>query len=70
MTALCSGEQDSYEGTYYQTRKAKLYTPPASPVPLYVSALVPDSAAFAGKYGDGLITVTQILGRHIHSCIV
>ena len=57
MRALWSGEQVTYEGKYYKTRKAKLYTPPAAPIPLYVSTLAPNSAAFAGKYGDGLITV-------------
>ncbi len=55
--ALWCGGQVSYEGTYYQTHKAKLYTPPASPIPLYVSSLAPNSAKFAGKYGDGLFTV-------------
>ena len=47
----------THKGKNYETHKAKLYTPPASPIPLYVSALDPDSATFAGKYGDGLITV-------------
>ncbi len=57
IRALWSGEQVTYEGKYYKTRKAKLYTLPASPIPLYVSTLSPNSATFAGKYGDGLITV-------------
>lgn len=54
---LWSGEEVTYDGTYYETQKAKLFTPPASPIPLYVSSLVPDSADFAGEYGDGLMTV-------------
>lgn len=57
IRALWQGEQISYNGQYYQTRKARLYTPPASPIPLYISALVPGSARFAGQFGDGLITV-------------
>jgi len=57
IRALWSGKEVTHDGKYYQTRKAKLYTPPASPIPIYVSALVPESASFAGKYGDGLITV-------------
>ncbi|HEX4204391.1 MAG TPA: TIGR03557 family F420-dependent LLM class oxidoreductase [Ktedonobacteraceae bacterium] len=57
IRTLWQGEQVTYEGAYYQMRKAKLYTPPASPIPLYISALVPHSAKFAGHYGDGLITV-------------
>ena len=54
---LWSGKEVTFKGKYYQTKKAKLYTPPASPIPIYVSTLVPESANFAGKYGDGLITV-------------
>ena len=54
---LWSGEEVTHEGVYYETRKARLYTRPQQPIPLYVSTLVPDSAVFAGHCGDGLITV-------------
>lgn len=53
---LWQGKQVSFAGTYYETQQAKLYTRPDKPVPLYISGLVPDSAAFAGHQGDGLIT--------------
>jgi len=54
---LWSGEDVSFRGTYYRTEKARLFTRPDRPIPLYVSAMVPDSASFAGRHGDGLITV-------------
>jgi coenzyme F420-dependent glucose-6-phosphate dehydrogenase len=57
MRALWSGETITHKGDFYQTRKAKLFTRPRESIPLYVSTMVPNSAAFAGKYGDGLITV-------------
>jgi coenzyme F420-dependent glucose-6-phosphate dehydrogenase len=57
IRALWSGKEITFEGQYYQTQKAKLHTPPASPIPIYVSTLVPESAAFAARYGDGMITV-------------
>jgi coenzyme F420-dependent glucose-6-phosphate dehydrogenase len=57
MRALWGGEKVTHQGTYYQTRQAKLYTRPAEAIPLYVSTMVPNSAHFAGKYGDGFITV-------------
>jgi coenzyme F420-dependent glucose-6-phosphate dehydrogenase len=57
IRALFTGEQVTHEGQYYQTHKARLYTPPASSIPIYVSSLVPASAKFAGDYGDGLLTV-------------
>jgi coenzyme F420-dependent glucose-6-phosphate dehydrogenase len=70
MRALWTGDEVTWEGEYYETHKARLYTLPAAPIPIYVSTLVPESAAFAGQYGDGLITVggkepevyTQLIG--------
>jgi len=56
IRALWLGEKVSHNGTYYEAHKAKLYTPPASPIPIYVSAMVPNSAPFAAQHGDGLIT--------------
>ena len=57
MRALWTGDKVTHKGLHYQTRQAKLYTHPENPIPLYISAMVPNSAAFAGKYGDGLISV-------------
>jgi coenzyme F420-dependent glucose-6-phosphate dehydrogenase len=57
IRALWAGEKVTHRGAYYQTRQAKLYTLPRDPIPLYISTMVPNSARFAGAYGDGLITV-------------
>lgn len=57
MRALWTGQEVTFKGTYYQTHKARLYTPPAQSIPLYISSMVPQSAAFAGREGDGLFTV-------------
>ncbi|GER87858.1 F420-dependent glucose-6-phosphate dehydrogenase [Dictyobacter vulcani] len=57
IRGLWTGEELSYEGKYYKTRKAKLYTPPTSPIPIIISSLVPHSAQFAGHYGDGIWSV-------------
>ena len=57
IRALWTGDKITHRGIYYQTRQAKLYTRPRDPIPLYVSTMVPNSARFAGEYGDGLITV-------------
>lgn len=54
---LWTGEEVTFKGDYYDTRKARLFTRPDQPPPIYISTMVPESAAFAGKYGDGLITV-------------
>ncbi len=54
---LWKGEPVTFDGAYYETHQARLYTLPQQPVPLYISAMIPESAGFAGAYGDGLITV-------------
>ena len=57
IRALWKGEPVSYSGTFFKTRKAKLYTRGETSPPIFISALVARSARFAGQYGDGLITV-------------
>ena len=57
IRALWTGDEVTFDGDFFHTRKARLYTRPETPIPLYVSSLAPSSAAFAGKYGDGLLTV-------------
>lgn len=54
---LWTGEKVDFEGDYYCTEKAKLYTLPKEDIPIYISSLAPESAEFAGYYGDGLLTV-------------
>ena len=54
---LWEGGQVTFDGAYYVTRKARLYTPPKSRIPIIISSLVPESAGFAGRNGDGLFTV-------------
>jgi G6PDH family F420-dependent oxidoreductase len=46
----------SFNGKHYRVKKAKLFTKPLEPVPLYISAFGAKSARLAGKYADGLIT--------------
>ncbi|MDW5552087.1 TIGR03557 family F420-dependent LLM class oxidoreductase [Methanosarcina sp.] len=54
---LWTGQKVSYDGCYYRTKNAKLYTLPKNNIPIYISSLVPESAYVAGYYGDGLLTV-------------
>jgi len=53
---LFAGEKVSFDGTYYKTETAKLYSPPVGPLPVMMAAGGPKSADFAGRYADGLIT--------------
>jgi coenzyme F420-dependent glucose-6-phosphate dehydrogenase len=52
---LLAGEKLDFQGTYYRTEKARLYSPPVGPVPIWMSAGGPQSAALAGRIADGLI---------------
>jgi coenzyme F420-dependent glucose-6-phosphate dehydrogenase len=56
---LWTGDLVSYKGTYYRLKKAKLYTPPKSAIPIYVGAFGPKAGELAGRMGDGLLTVTN-----------
>ena len=53
---LLAGEKVSFNGEYYTTETARLYSPPVGPLPVLMAAGGPKSADFAGRYADGLIT--------------
>jgi coenzyme F420-dependent glucose-6-phosphate dehydrogenase len=56
MRRLLDGEKLTFDGEYYQTDRAKLYSPPLGPVPIYMAAGGPKSATLAGEMAQGVIT--------------
>ena len=56
MRRLLEGEKLTFAGDYYQTDRAKLYSPPLGPVPIWLAAGGPKSAALAAQLADGIIT--------------
>jgi coenzyme F420-dependent glucose-6-phosphate dehydrogenase len=56
MRRLLDGEKLTYQGEYYSTDRAKLYSPPVGPVPLWLAAGGPKSAALAARKAQGIIT--------------
>jgi alkanesulfonate monooxygenase SsuD/methylene tetrahydromethanopterin reductase-like flavin-dependent oxidoreductase (luciferase family) len=56
MRRLLDGEKLTYEGEYYQTDRAKLYSPPLGEVPILLAAGGPKSAALAGAMAQGVVT--------------
>lgn len=56
MRRLLDGEKLTYEGTYYSTDRAKLYSPPGGRVPILMAAGGPKSATLAAQKADGIIT--------------
>ncbi|MBP1986518.1 TIGR03557 family F420-dependent LLM class oxidoreductase [Halolamina salifodinae] len=59
ISRLWDGERVSYDGHYWSTDDAKLYTLPDERPPLFVAANGPKSARVAGEYADGLLTLVD-----------
>jgi coenzyme F420-dependent glucose-6-phosphate dehydrogenase len=49
----------NFDGQYFRLRNARLYTPPATVIPLYMAASGSDAIQIAAKYTDGLISTTK-----------
>jgi coenzyme F420-dependent glucose-6-phosphate dehydrogenase len=56
MRSLLDGDKLTYDGDWYRTDRARLYSPPLSPVPIWMAAGGPKSAALAATKADGIIT--------------
>lgn len=52
---LLNGEKLTFNGKYYKTEKAKLYTPPLKHIPIWLAAGGPKSAQVAAEFADGLM---------------
>ena len=55
IRALFTGAVVHHRGTHYRVDHARLYTLPAEPVPIFMSAFGPASASLAGRIADGFI---------------
>ncbi len=60
MRRLLDGEKLTFAGEYYSTDRAKLYSPPIGPVPIWMAAGGPKSAALAARLADGIITSVKV----------
>ena len=56
---LLEGETVTYDGNYFKTYSAKLYSLPARRPPIYMSAFGEQAAAVAGRVADGLWTLAD-----------
>ena len=52
---LLDGEKLNYDGEFYQTKQAKLYSPPKNHIPIWMAAGGPKSASLAAEYADGVM---------------
>jgi G6PDH family F420-dependent oxidoreductase len=56
MRRLLDGEKLTFEGEFYVTDRARLYSPPIGRVPILLAAGGPKSATLAGELAQGVIT--------------
>jgi coenzyme F420-dependent glucose-6-phosphate dehydrogenase len=56
MRRLLDGDKVTFDGEYYRTDRAKLYSPPLGPVPIWMAAGGPKSAALAAEMAQGIVT--------------
>lgn len=56
MRRLLDGEKLTFDGEYYRTDRAKLYSPPIGRLAILMAAGGPKSAQLAGSMADGVIT--------------
>lgn len=52
---LFAGEKVTFQGKYYVTDRARLYSPPLGQIPIWMAAAGEKSAQLAGRIADGLI---------------
>ncbi len=60
MRRLLDGDTLDFEGEYYRTKRAHLYSPPIGPVPIWLAAGGPKSAALAARLAEGIITSVKV----------
>lgn len=56
MRGLWAGEQVTFDGEYYRTDRARLYSPPRGRVRVWMGASGPRSARLAAELADGVIS--------------
>ena len=60
MRRLLDGEKLTFEGEWYRTDRARLYSPPIGPVPIFMAAGGPKSAGLAAELAEGIITSVKV----------
>jgi coenzyme F420-dependent glucose-6-phosphate dehydrogenase len=74
ITRLLDGQTVDFEGRFFRTRRARLYTRPARKPPVYMSAFHEQAAEVAGRLADGVWTLgdpqtaPQVLDAYRRSC--
>jgi coenzyme F420-dependent glucose-6-phosphate dehydrogenase len=59
IVRLLDGETVTFDGNFFRTQSARLWTLPERRPPLWVSAFHPEAARLAGRLGEGLWTLAD-----------
>jgi G6PDH family F420-dependent oxidoreductase len=70
MRRLLDGEKLTFEGRYYRTDRAKLYSPPIGAVPILMAAGGPKSATLAGELAQGVIASVKDPAETIEKVVI
>ena len=57
---LLDGEKLTFEGKWYRTDRARLYSPPIGRVSIWMASGGPKSSALAAEYAEGIITSVKV----------
>ena len=63
---LLSGQSLNFDGNYYQTQAAKLYSPPLHNLPIFLAAGGPQSATTTGKHYNGIIVSVKNISEALN----
>jgi coenzyme F420-dependent glucose-6-phosphate dehydrogenase len=69
MRRLLDDVKLDYDGKYYQTKGARLYSPPVSRVPIYMSAGGQKSARMAAAQSDGVIDSAKSVEKDLEQVV-
>jgi G6PDH family F420-dependent oxidoreductase len=69
MRRLLDGEKLTFDGEFYRTDRAKLYSPPTRYVPILMAAGGPKSAELAARLADGIIASCKVAAETIENVV-
>ena len=69
MRRLLDGEKLTFGGEWYQTDRAKLYSPPERYLPILMAAGGPKSAELAAELADGIIASCKVAAETIENVV-
>lgn len=69
MRRLLDGEKLTFDGQWYRTDRAKLYSPPLHRMELWMASGGPKSSALAAELADGIITSVKVPAETMENVI-